>query len=90
MEFRFSYWRSGFAVFLSLFFIIISIVTLILGKGNEEERFILYFIIVTFLPILFFSIFTLRQIPKDKIKDMSLKERRAYKLKQIQKNGNST
>jgi len=59
-----------------------------MGKGDEQQRFVLYFIIVTFLPILFLGISSLRQIPKDKIKDMSLKERRAYKLKQIQKNGN--
>lgn len=80
MDFRYSYWTSGFSLVLSLSFIILSIVSLILGKGDP---FIMVFIIVQMLFVLGASIFTLRQIPKDKIKDMSLKERRIAKLKKI-------
>lgn len=87
MEFSYSYWRSGIVIFVTLFFIILSIYGLASTDISEKDTGLLLFVIITFSPILLFgihSIFLARnQKRRDKFAKMTLKEKRAYKLKKI-------
>jgi len=94
MEFRYSYWRSGFAALLSFIFIVLSIYGLIDPTLVEKEsEFMFVFVLITFTPILLISIGTIftakKQKLRDKLDSMTLKEQRAYKLKKIIENENN-
>ncbi len=87
MEFRYSYLRSGLAIFITLIFIALSIYGLIDSTIAEKNKGILIFVLIIFTPILLMSVFTIfvakTQKRRDKFEKMTLKEKRAYKLKKI-------